>query len=275
MLGNAMGVEIDALMASQVLPVGDSRVEVQVAVENLVAPARPKSAAGARKPRNWRAYVDLWMRRRTLFEMAGLSPVFLTPTYLKRREAELAEAAPARPLIGGDSANAMVVGDLAHRFLQGWDFAVDPGGFREPLAQFVERALPGRQSRARQPIRKELEDILAAFFASNAYGELAASRILGREVPLLLPWDGNIMEGVIDLIYERGGLLCLADYKTDRIAPQELASRAAIYHQQGAIYTRAAEQGLGRSVATFKLIFLRLGAAVEVPLPAAQGELFR
>ena len=34
-----------------------------------------------------------------------------------------------------------------------------------------------------------------------------------------MPWNGQIMEGVIDLIYEKNGLLYLADYKTDRIAP--------------------------------------------------------
>ena len=111
-------------------------------------------------------------------------------------------------------------------------------------------------------------------FASKAYAELAAARILGREVPLLLPWDGNIMEGVIDVIFERNGLLYLADYKTDRTSRNELARHAQVYHQQAEIYTRAAQESLRRNVAAFKLIFLRLGEAIEVRLPPAQGELF-
>ena len=41
-------------------------------------------------------------------------------------------------------------------------------------------------------------------------------------MPLLMPWNGQIMEGVIDLIYERNGLLYLADYKTDRIDAKDL-----------------------------------------------------
>jgi ATP-dependent exoDNAse (exonuclease V) beta subunit len=72
------------------------------------------------------------------------------------------------------------------------------------------------------------------------------------------------MEGVIDLIYERNGLLYLADYKTDRIALQELRQGAERYRQQAEIYTRAAIQSLRREVAAFKVIFLRAGEAVEI-----------
>jgi ATP-dependent exoDNAse (exonuclease V) beta subunit len=89
-----------------------------------------------------------------------------------------------------------------------------------------------------------------------------------------LPWDGNIMEGVIDVIFERNGLLYLADYKTDQVSRNDLGRQAQIYHQQAEIYTRATEETLRRNVAAFKLIFLRLGAAIEVGLSPAQGELF-
>jgi ATP-dependent exoDNAse (exonuclease V) beta subunit len=82
------------------------------------------------------------------------------------------------------------------------------------------------------------------------------------------------MEGVIDLIYERHGLLYLADYKTDRIGRKELRLGADRYRQQAEIYSRAARQSLQRQVAAFKLIFLRLGAAVEVNPHLIQGELF-
>jgi ATP-dependent helicase/nuclease subunit A len=105
------------------------------------------------------------------------------------------------------------------------------------------------------------------FFRSSlqTYAELAAARILGREVSLLMPWNGQIMEGVIDVIYERDGLLYLADYKTDRIAREELEQGAERYRQQAQIYAEAARLSLKREVAAFKLIFLRLGEAVEIP----------
>jgi ATP-dependent exoDNAse (exonuclease V) beta subunit len=80
------------------------------------------------------------------------------------------------------------------------------------------------------------------------------------------------MEGVIDVIYERDGLLYLADYKTDRIWRNELSQGAERYGQQADIYTRAAVQSLRREVAAFKVIFLRLGEAVEVQLSRKQGD---
>ena len=97
------------------------------------------------------------------------------------------------------------------------------------------------------------------FFRSKAYAELAGAKILGREVPLLMPWQDQIMEGVIDLIYEKNGLLYLADYKTDRIKRSELRAGAERYRQQAEIYIEAARKSLGRQVAAFKLIFLRAG----------------
>ena len=106
--------------------------------------------------------------------------------------------------------------------------------------------------------------MLDRFFSSRIFHELRSSRILGREVPLFMPWDGQIMEGVIDLLYEKDGHLYLADYKTDRIGREELRQAAERYHYQAQIYSQAARQSLRREVAAFKLIFLRLGEAIEV-----------
>ena len=101
---------------------------------------------------------------------------------------------------------------------------------------------------------------------SDIYAELRKARILGREVPLLMPWNGQIMEGVIDLIYERNGLLYLADYKTDSVAAKDLRFGAERYRRQAEIYSEAARRSLKREVAAFKLIFLRVGETVEVDI---------
>jgi ATP-dependent helicase/nuclease subunit A len=274
MLGEALGTEIDAISKPQVLAIGAGKLEVQVVTERLAAPGRSESAPRqAGKKRNWASYVDLWTRRREAFDRANKSPVFLTPTLLKRREEELSEAAEQNQPTAGKRTPAMLVGDLAHRLLQGWDFAAEPGALREQLRSLVDH-LPREHRQEQTAILNELEQIFVSFFGSTAHAELAAARILGREVPLLMPWDGKIMEGVIDVIYERHGLLYLADYKTDRITRNELTGRATLYHQQAEIYTRAAQQSLGKSVAAFKLIFLRLGEGVEVRLSQEQGELF-
>jgi ATP-dependent exoDNAse (exonuclease V) beta subunit len=59
-------------------------------------------------------------------------------------------------------------------------------------------------------------------------------------------------------------LLYLADYKTDKIAPGELSQSAERYCLQAEIYSQAVAQSLRRKPAAFKIIFLRLGEAVEL-----------
>ncbi len=275
MLEEALGISIDEISKSQVLSVGAGEIDVEVIAESLAAPGHLQSAPKqSGKKVNWQPYVDLWRRRGNDFEMALRRPIFLTPTLLKLREEELTEAFAEHRARPAAQAPALVIGDLAHRLLENWDFAAPPGAFKEQLKFCLERSLPREYRQQRAAIGNELETMFAAFLASRAYAELAAARVLGREVPLLMPWQEQVMEGVIDLVYERNGLLYLADYKTDKISPSELAGRATRYYQQAEIYTRAAERSIGRNIAAFKLIFLRLGAAVEVRLAQKQGELF-
>jgi len=140
------------------------------------------------------------------------------------------------------------------------------------MEPFLDQWLPPELRQQRARIHADLAEVFSGFFGSKIYSELASSQILGREVPLLMPWDGQIMEGTIDLIYEYDGLLYLADYKTDRIAREELTQGAERYRQQARIYSRAARESLQREVAAFKVIFLRLGEAVPVS-PDAKKEI--
>jgi ATP-dependent helicase/nuclease subunit A len=275
MLGKALGVEITDISESQVLSVGAGRLAVQVVNETLEAPGRAESSPKqAGQKRDWRTYVELWRRRQKDYETALQTPAYLTPSLLKHREEQLSEAAHQNQRTANKQTPALLVGDLAHRFLQSWDFAAKPETLKDQLGRFIEHSLP-RESRCRQAeIGDELAAIFLPFCASRACAELASARILGREVPLLMPWNRQIMEGIIDVIYESDGALYLADYKTDKLSRRDLAKHATLYHQQAEIYTWAARQSLRRNVAAFKLIFLRIGEAVEVRLPPAQGELF-
>jgi ATP-dependent helicase/nuclease subunit A len=119
-------------------------------------------------------------------------------------------------------------------------------------------------------IGAELESIFERFANSDIYNELAGAKILARELPLLMAWDGRIMEGVIDLVYERSGLLYLADYKTDNVTREEIQGAAERYRRQAEIYSQAARRCFNRKVAAFKLIFLRLGESVEVQMNSSE-----
>ncbi len=72
------------------------------------------------------------------------------------------------------------------------------------------------------------------------------------------------MEGVIDVLYEKEGNLYLADYKTDHVQRKDLSSVMEHYYHQAEIYSEAVCRSLQRDVKGFKLIFLRLGEAIQV-----------
>ena len=264
MLDDTLDNGIADAEASKSVSLGAGVVEIEVVSEILTAPGRAKALSKrAKQKHNWQSFVDTWARRDAAYEKAQQLAPFLTPTLLKRQEEASTEAGSKMNGQIYQQTPALVVGDLAHRFLQNWKFASDVREFKGQLHDFITHVLPREFESSRRKIESELQEIFASFFRSNIYADLAGSLILGREVPLLMPWNGQIMEGVIDLIYEKNGLLYLADYKTDKISKEQLSEGAARYRQQAEIYSHAVRQSLGREPAAFKIIFLRLGEAVE------------
>ena len=274
MLDEASQDNIATTAVSKTVTVGGSgKVALCLVPENLVAPGRAQGSR--RKPakkQNWQAYVDTWARRRNAYESVIKTPVFVTPTLLKEQEEKIAETARRTVRRSPSRTLALFVGESAHRFLECWDFAQSAEDWVERLGLLLDQWLPAELRAERAAIHADLTGIFRVFFRSKIYSELAGAKILGREVPLLIPWDHQVMEGVIDLIYEHDGLLYLADYKTDEIATEEITQGAARYHQQAEVYSRAVRESLQREVAAFKLIFLRLGEAVRVPPDATTKE---
>ena len=220
-------------------------------------PAPPPDAA------DWSWYEDLWARRRSDCEARRQTPIFLTPTRLKAA-GEAAEAAEARLRAGGlERDTALILGELAHQVLEHWDFQTQR--VEEDLDGAIARHAPELPAAQHRVVVRELKAIWATLTGSPVYQELRGARILGREIPFVLPWDGQIMEGVIDLVYERQGQLYVADYKTDQVTDGDIAGVMHDYRHQAQVYTEAVRRGLNRDVAAFRLILLRLGRGVDVP----------
>jgi ATP-dependent helicase/nuclease subunit A len=265
MLDDALEDVIGDADASMNVAVGNGQIAIEVISQTLSAPQRSKTKIKrSRTKPGWQPFVDTWARRNEVYDQAKRTVPFVTPTSLKRQEEAATEAGDRMNRPAERKTPALVVGDLAHRFLQHWPFAEPPENFEPLLRQLIAQSLEPEFQPAHAEIEAELCEILGGFFNSQAYRELASAAILGREVPLLMPWNGQIMEGVIDLLYEKNGLLYLADYKTDRIDRSEMVPSAAQYRRQAEIYMTAARQCLHRDVTAFKLIFLRLGEAVEL-----------
>jgi ATP-dependent helicase/nuclease subunit A len=208
-----------------------------------------------------REIAEQWERRTARWTKIRETPYHLTPTLLGNRAVSVRREATS---VRQDVEVKRLTGVVAHRLLERWDFSGDPSGLRTQVATVLQETLgPEGQSHAGM-VAESVNDLLATFSRSEAYARLRSSHILGREVPFLMPWgDGQVMEGVIDLIYRLDGELWIADYKTDAISADQAAAQAEQYRPQSEVYKAAVKQSLGTEP-RFHCLFLRCGAAVEL-----------
>jgi len=114
-------------------------------------------------------------------------------------------------------------------------------------------------------VTEDLTKLFENFLSSEPYKQLQRATVLGREVPFVMPLgEGQIMEGVIDLIYRLDDQLWIADYKTDDVAAEDVQTRADRYRSQAECYSRAVSSALGLASLSFQFVFLRPGVAVDV-----------
>ncbi|MGE0645524.1 MAG: UvrD-helicase domain-containing protein [Nitrospira sp.] len=202
-----------------------------------------------------------WEARTARWRTACETMLHLTPTGLGKRVGR------ARSGTTGGRQEAVIgrlVGVVAHRLLERWDFSRDPSQISAQVGPVLQSVLvPDEQSHA-QAVKDSVNELFSTFSRSEAYARLRSAQILGREVPFIMPWgDRQVMEGVIDLLYRHDGELWIADYKTDGVSADQALSRAEQYRAQGEIYKAAVKQGLGTEP-RFHCLFLRCGIAIEL-----------
>ncbi len=262
--------ELEKEQESRALPVGKGEVHLTLVRESPLTPlwiGRSKDRKREEEEPEWEPYLNRWDDRQAYYNKAAGRPLFLTPTHLQEKEAEKREPPDPRGKTEESESSGLLIGELVHRFLQQWDFKKPIEGYRADLTPLLSKWLKpgsGIDPHAVHPVEQEISGILDFFFASMPYQEISSSAILGREVPLLMAWGDQIMEGVIDLLYEKEGNLYAADYKTDRVKKEDLARTVEKYHHQAEVYSQAVSHSLQREVTAFKFIFLRLGESFPV-----------
>jgi ATP-dependent helicase/nuclease subunit A len=189
--------------------------------------------------------------RRDLVETAGYRP--LLPGSVTR--AALRQAPP--PVAAAGATAGRDFGSLVHRILE-WVPLDEPErvrGMAEALAPSfgIDAAAAARAAEA-------AERALALPVMRRAR---AAPR-LWRELPLWFPEGAELLEGVIDLVFEEDGGLVIVDYKTDGIAAEQALAQAAHHAPQLQLYGRGLAQALGLPVRERLVLFTAVGQAVPV-----------
>jgi hypothetical protein len=118
----------------------------------------------------------------------------------------------------------------------------------------------------------EARDLAARFHASELGARAARAGRIEREAGFIMDLDGLILNGQIDVWFEEGGELVLADYKTDDVPAAAAPLRAESYALQLRLYALAIERLAGRLPDSARLCFLRPNVAVRVDLGAPQLE---
>lgn len=213
-------------------------------------------------------------------------PSVMTVTDIKRRLEPVDELAPRpvgmtrrvpRPQFRGMDISAAEIGSATHLLLQNLDYGRS-SSVAEQLRGLVEQGW----------LRQELADAINVddinWFLNTPLGHtvIGLAGSLLREVPFIARMpageldaqvhpasskDFILQRGMIDLIVPVGDGFEIIDFKTDRLEPQELTSRVAIYADQIRRYAMAVEDIWRRPVATGHLVFLGLRQIQQVISP--------
>jgi ATP-dependent helicase/nuclease subunit A len=200
--------------------------------------------------------------RQVKWEERRATPRRLTPSSLAGVRPE---AVFPRTVTGGDAELARLIGVCAHAVLEQWDFTRPRAEISTVIEQTIRRYVAQDNPKLMDNVTEDLTMLFENFLSSEPYKRLQCATVLGREVPFIMPLgEGQIMEGVIDLIYRLDDRIWIADYKTDDVAAEDLQAIAGRYRSQVESYTRAVASALGLPSLSFQFVFLRPGVAVDV-----------
>jgi ATP-dependent helicase/nuclease subunit A len=175
------------------------------------------------------------------------------------------EAVSPRTVTGRDADLARLIGVCAHAVLEQWDFTRPRAEISTVIEQTIRRYVAQDRSQLMADVTEDLTALFKNFLSSELYKRLQRATVLGREVPFVMPLgEGQMMEGVIDLIYRLDDRIWIADYKTDTVAAADVQARADHYRFQADSYSRAVASSLGLPSLSFQFIFLRPGIAIDV-----------
>jgi ATP-dependent helicase/nuclease subunit A len=151
-------------------------------------------------------------------------------------------------------------GSLVHRVLQWVPFDGEAPGLRaEGIARALASSCGLGEAEASQAA-EAVSRVLALPILERAH---RSPRVF-RELPVWFADGGELLEGVVDLVFEEDGALVVVDYKTDRISSEQALLQAAHHAPQLQLYGRGLAQATGLRVKERLVLFTAIGRAVPV-----------
>ncbi|MBM4134701.1 MAG: hypothetical protein FJ245_13160 [Nitrospira sp.] len=230
-----------------------------------------RESAWADDPGEYAAERARWTARDAACRSAKERTLFLSPTRLLAEASSREEA--VRPAVRSGTSReqdiARLVGIAAHRVLETWDFHAEPVRLRACIEEACQAVAAQQTGPSAETLTEEVASLMGHFVRSPAYADLRRAEILGREVPFAIPWNGSghqpcVMHGSIDLLYRLDGEVWIADYKTDRVGPDEVRARAETYRDQAQVYREAVAASLSIRSVRFQFVFMRCGVGVTL-----------
>jgi ATP-dependent helicase/nuclease subunit A len=189
-----------------------------------------------------------WLgRREGLTRRLGAAPVIAATTVARVDEPAEEAASASEPWRKGRAGTS--IGRAVHAVLQGIDLATGAGLEETARAQAEAEGMPDRAAEVARLARNAL--------GSKAVRAAVAGGKYWREVYVGAEFEGVVVEGFVDLLYEtEAGDLVIVDYKTDSLRTvAEVDSAMARYRLQGAAYAAATERAVGRPVRQMVFVF--------------------
>ena len=213
-------------------------------------------AAGEAARTRWAA------ARKKILESSPPGPVNVSPSGLEQYEVREGEFS------GLDREEALLFGKAFHRMME---LALrrlcpaEPGD--AALIAAAESGIPW--------LGEEILTLGTKVLQSGLMKEAGAAEQLMVEPPFNLPLPGGMLDGRLDLLFERDGSWTVVDFKTDDIRPEDVPARLAAYRPQGAAYAYALDR-LGISPVG-RVVFYFVRPDVEMSIEAgpdflAEGE---
>jgi ATP-dependent helicase/nuclease subunit A len=298
MIVKGLGIDPEVFNTSErhsvhhALDVGGATVSVDV-----VTVSKGTQYSHQQKPQTWQTLdadaveqPSLWIQRYERMVAGQARWLFVTPTSLDKIESKMTpgeqeENVSIQPFAPQSTRHRprdrqALVGTLAHRVLQSWNFQDDPEKLPAWIEDLCRRGIPDEWHAEAQDLVSELRDMFNGFVRTAPYAILRQAEILGREVPISVPWHERdfsdttaehrspaILHGVIDVVYRWKDHIWVADYKTnvlDPDSPDSFNRLVAKYRVQTIAYREALSGVFADTPVRAHVIFLRNGVSVEV-----------